>query len=124
MNTQSKAQQLIAAIREAKENVDAIQQLWEATIGKPLEPRQASIWLQIYGFDWVVDGIKATAIWQNKHQQAIQEAVNAVDIDEKQFDAVLKEHRKEHLDFVKFASGCMKNARLRAQDKADKANGR
>jgi hypothetical protein len=120
----SKAAALAARIRDAKENVAALRELWVMLLGEPSpDDRQFIIWLKLYDFDTVSDAIDATAQWLSKFEQAlalIQE--DHVDKDGKlvlgrtltqeQIDAAVK----TLLDKIRYASGVMSKKKKKADD--------
>ena len=60
----TKAQELLARIAKQKEDVAALQALWASTFPEfdRLNVRQAQVWLKLYDFDTVVEGIDTTNV--------------------------------------------------------------
>jgi hypothetical protein len=117
-NPSSKAQALLAKIRESNENIEALQQLWETLIGEPVpEDRQFRIWLNRYGFDIVAQSIEALAEWVSKNSQAlakIEEEEHREPTDEE-----LRKHNKSLISIIQYVSGIMK--RKASTDGSDQA---
>jgi hypothetical protein len=105
----SKAAALVEQLKEARENISAIRELWIALFGEPTPGNeQIHRWLLIYGFDIVVASIQDLAAWQGKHQQklTIIERQRQPTVEE------IAEHTKSLLDLIRYASGIMKNKKL------------
>lgn len=103
----SKAHALVTRLKEARENIAAIRELWIELFGEPApDDTQIHRWLIMYGFDIVVAAIEDLARWVGKHKQAlaiIEQAGRQPTIEE------LREHTKALLDLIRYASGIMKN---------------
>jgi hypothetical protein len=88
----TKAQELLVRIAKQKEDVSALQALWAVTFPEfeTLDTRQAQVWLKLYQFDTVVEGIETTNIKFSKRQHT---------------EECLPMDRE---DAIKYASGVMK----------------
>lgn len=88
----TKAQELLARIAKQKEDVSALQALWAMTFPEfeKLDVRQAQVWLKLYDFDTVVEGIESTNVKFSKRQSQ----PNSMPMDREQA--------------IKYASGVMK----------------
>lgn len=105
----SKAAALVNQLKEARENISAVRELWIALFSEPTPSNEQSHrWLLIYGFDIVVAAIQDLAAWQGKHQQKLKiiEAQRTPTLEE------VAEHSKSLLDLIRYASGIMKNKKL------------
>jgi hypothetical protein len=111
----SKAEALVLRLSEARENIEAIRELWIALFGEPTpDNSQIHRWLIRYGFDIAVESIQDLATWVGKHKQALAiiEAERVPTTEE------LKEHTKTLLDLIRYASGIMAN-KLRSKADGD-----
>ena len=113
----SKASALVARIKEARENVAAIQELWRELFGDPVpDAQQMMRGLRMYGFEVVVAAVEDLASWVGKHDQAlsiIKEEGRQPTTKE------LHEHTKSLTDKVRYASGIMKHKAMDAGERAD-----
>jgi hypothetical protein len=105
----SKAAALVASLKEARENISAIRELWIALFGEPTPSNeQIHRWLLIYGFDIVVAAIQDLAAWQGKHQQKL----TIIEQERQPTVEEIAEHSKSLLDLIRYASGIMKNKKV------------
>jgi hypothetical protein len=101
----SKAAALVARLKEARENISAIKELWAALFGAPIpDDSQVHRWLLRYGFDAVVESIEDLMVWVGKHKQALA-------IMEESGEIISPENRAEHTktltDLIRYVSGIM-----------------
>ena len=71
----TKAQELLARIAQQKEEIIAIQQLWASVFPEfgELSVRQCQVWLKLYTFDQVVEGIETSNIKCARPQGKVDE---------------------------------------------------
>jgi hypothetical protein len=104
-----KAEALLAMLQQRREETEALKELYTdlfETDELPADP-QFGVWLRMYDFDVVVKGLEDTQKKFNAFSQAAQQFV----AQGKTPPAGLL---KTKLDIVKFASGCMKREKQRA----------
>jgi hypothetical protein len=113
----SKAAALVARIREAKENVAALRELWITYFGEPMpDDQQFLIWLTRYGFDIAVEAIEELASWLNRHEQELQKiAAEGRAATPEETIA----HAKKLLDLIRYVSGIMKKKKAEQDGTAE-----
>jgi hypothetical protein len=102
----SKAAALVANLKEARENISAIRELWIALFNEPTPGNgQIHRWLIMYGFDIVVAAIQDLAVWHGKNDQKLR----IIEEERQPTPEEVQQHTKTLLDLVRYASGIMRN---------------
>lgn len=109
-NDDSRAQQLLARIRQQRAEVESLREFYLCLFAEQDVPadRQFHIWLQRYGFDGVTEALEATSEWFNKVLQMAEERAE-------EGKSPIADLCKGKLDIIKYASGCMKRSKQRAE---------
>ena len=86
--------QLLARLEEQRQQIGGLQKLWNQLFPEFIDPgfRQFQVWLNLYDFSTVVQGLEKAMQFLNKRITIKSETPIPVDQD----------------DIVRYASGCMK----------------
>jgi hypothetical protein len=105
-STPGKAAALLARIKEARENVAALKELWIMLFGEPSPgEHQFMIWLNRYPFDIIEDAFAVVAEWLNRHHQALE--LIQQEEGRQPNDEEIEQHTKVLSDLIRYASGVM-----------------
>jgi len=100
----NKAKELLEKLNRTTEEVEALQAYWAGTFPElgVLDPIQAGTWLQMYGLECAAEALDTTVLKINKVKQAAEYG---------------KGEEMTALRVIKYASMCMRNAGLSAEER-------